>query len=108
MLVVAFGIVNHVAQQILGRLLVAVRVQQPGETLAAITRAAEAIETFSQILVALLLKELPDLTRSAGREVSGVFARPRRPLQNRRSRRLVDVGRADLDAVQHLAVVKAC
>ena len=53
MLVVAFGIVDHVPQQIFGCLLVALRVQQSDEALTAIGRAAETIEALGQILIVM-------------------------------------------------------
>jgi hypothetical protein len=44
MLVVAFGVGDHVPQQILSRFLVALCIQQPDEALAAIGRAAETVK----------------------------------------------------------------
>ncbi|WP_456777187.1 hypothetical protein [Bradyrhizobium sp. USDA 4369] len=107
MLVVSFGIVDHVPQQSFSGVLVAFGVQQPDKALAAVGRPAETIKPFGETCIAVLLEKLSDLTRGAGRKVGGVIGCPRRTVQDLRDRPLVDVGGLQLDAVQHLAVMKA-
>src|SRR5689334_24475605 len=58
-------------------------------------------------MLALLLEELADLTGRARHKLGGVLAGACRPAQNVAGSRLVDADRTDLDAVEHLAIVKA-